>query len=808
MKEPFHSEEQASSMAGAFQAHLSLGDTFVEKARLSEAETCYRLAIALQPDSSVAQASLGKLLRKRGMLREAEVYYRRAIALQPHFAVYYYYLGNLFYDDRPVEAEACYRRAIELQPDFALAYSNLGSLLSKQNRVAEEETCFRTAVVYSPELAEAHNNLGKTLRKQGKLAESEACHRRAIELKSDLAEIHYNLGEVLVERGRSDEAEPCFLRAIELKAGLAEAHSRLAQVLARRGAVTEAEACYRRAIQHKPHFAAALYGLANLLYAEGRILEAATCYEKVIELSPNSAFSYSNLGNILSSQGHVSEEELCYRRAIELRPNFAAAHSNLGNTLKGQGKHIEARACYERAIEINPNFAEAHCNLGTLLQEQGQLADAEACYRRSLAIMPGFAIAHSNLLFCLLHSPVSKPHDIFLEHRQFAERFEKPLRHGWVKHANSRDPGRALKIGFVSGDLRSHPIAFLTEPILAHLARTPDLSLYAYANHANDDPVTDSIRTHFQHWNRITHLSDTAVAEKIRSDRIDILIDLSGHTANNRLLTFARKPAPVQGSWVGYLGTTGLSGMDYYLADRFMLPITPFQAQFTEKIVHLPAAASYRPRQDAPAVNHLPALQHGYLSFGSFNRVSKLNPGVIKLWSELLRASPSARMVVGNLGTSCAADRVVHWFLREGISRDRLRVHLKCDPAAYLGLYHEVDICLDTFPFTGFTTTLDAMWMGVPTLTLAGGTPPSLQSASMLCHVGLEEFIARDASDFVARGVRLVTSAEALSQLRLGFRERFQKSILGQPQVIASGLRNALRTMWVHWCEGSSSGSI
>jgi protein O-GlcNAc transferase len=298
-------------------------------------------------------------------------------------------------------------------------------------------------------------------------------------------------------------------------------------------------------------------------------------------------------------------------------------------------------------------------------------------------------------------------------------------------------------------------------------------------------------------------MSDAALSEAIGNEGIDILIDLSGHSANNRLLAFARKPAPIQVGWIGYLGTTGLSAMDYYLADRFLLPREAFEMQFVEKIIHLPAAASYYPREDAPVVNSLPALRNGYLSFGSFNRVSKLSPAVVSLWSQLLRALPLSRMFIGNMREPPDFDMVAGWFAQEGIARDRLSVHLTCDPTAYLGMFHSVDVCLDSFPYTGFTTTMDAMWMGVPTLTLAGCTPPSRQSAAVLSHLGLEEFVAKDSSDFVAKGVRLASDHEFLYRLRVTFRERIQRSILGQPEVIAAAISCALRAMWLHWCQGS-----
>ena len=256
-------------------------------------------------------------------------------------------------------------------------------------------------------------------------------------------------------------------------------------------------------------------------------------------------------------------------------------------------------------------------------------------------------MAHSNLLFCLSHEEAISAQALFAEHCRFGEQFEGPLRANWPAHRNGRDPARCLQIGFVSGDLRNHPVAYFLEPLLAHLGASPALALHAYYNRAVEDSVSVRLRAQMKHWHRIAGLSDAALAEKISSDGIDILIDLAGHTAENRLLTFARKPAPVQVSWIGNPGTTGLSAMDYYLADRHFLPPGEFDGQFTEKLVYLPATAPFLPDDKAPPVNALPALNNGYVTFGSFNRISKLRPSAIALWARLLRALPSARMVLG-----------------------------------------------------------------------------------------------------------------------------------------------------------------
>ena len=274
------------------------------------------------------------------------------------------------------------------------------------------------------------------------------------------------------------------------------------------------------------------------------------------------------------------------------------------------------------------------------------------------------------------------------------------------------------------------------------------------------------------------------------------------------MLTFARKPAPVQASWMGYPGTTGLRAMDYYVADRFFLPHEQFAGQFTEELVYLPANAPFMPSEAAPAVNALPAVRNGYLTFGSFNRSSKISRSVIALWGQLLRASPDSRMLLGGLPEEGKYDTLIQWFAQEGIARERLSFHARSGMDRYLGLHHQVDICLDTFPYSGSTTTLHALWMGVPTLTLAGGTPAGRTGASILGHVGLGAFVTHDAEEFVRQGVSWAGKLEGLSEIRAGLRERFANSALGRPALVAAGLERAMRIMWRRWCDGVPPGAL
>ena len=672
------------------------------------------------------------------------------------------------------EALPAIQKAAELLPDDALAHSNLGDALQALGQLDHAAARYRQALAIQPDFAEVHVNLGNTLRELGRLDEAEASYRRALQIKPEFPEAYFNLGTTLKDIGRLDEAEAAFRRALQIRPDFADAHSNLSAIFRDLDRLEEAEASCRRALQIKPEFAEAHY----------------------------------NLGTILSDLGRLEEAEAAFRGALQINPDLADAHNNLGLTLKNLGRLEEAEASFQRALQIKPEFAEAHGNLAEILVAFGLSDEAAASYRRALQIKPDFAEMHSNLLFHLSHSEAVDAKALFAEHRRFATQFEAPLRPSWPQHANSRNPDRCLQIGFVSGDLRNHAVASFIEPVLAHLAGRPQLSLHGYYNHAGEDSVTERLRGYLEHWHPIVSLSDAALVEKVRADGIDILIDLSGHTGKNRLLGFARKPAPVQASWIGYAGTTGLNAMDYYLADRHFLPPGQFNDQFSEKLVRLPASAPFMPLGDAPPVNALPALGNGYVTFGSFNLPRKLTPSVIALWSQLLRALPSARMVLGAMPKAGENAMLIEWFAREGVARERLSFYPRCETKDYLALHHQVDICLDTFPYPGGTTSCNAMWMGVPTLTLAGSTPVSRVGASVQTQVGLEQFVAFNKSEFVEKGLYWAGRLGELAEIRAGLRVRFGQSAMGQPQVIAAALERALRIMWQRWCAGLPAESF
>jgi predicted O-linked N-acetylglucosamine transferase (SPINDLY family) len=768
-----------------------------------------RNAAALSPGDVETRYNLGVTLQELGRLDEAVASYRRALQINPDYADACLNLGvTLNKLGRLDEAAESLERALQINPDYAEAHSNLGATLQELGRLDEAEACYRRALEIQPGHAMGHNNLGITLQRLGHPDEAEACYRRALEISPDYAEALSNLGSLLQEAGRLDEAEASFSHALRIRPDDAKTHNNLGITLQEQGRLGEADAHFQMALQINPNDARTHDNRGHLLCHQGRLNEAETCYRKALQLAPDDARIHANLGKCLRYMGRLDEAETRFRQALEIRPDDVNTHNNLGLTLQELGRLDQAVACYRTVLQTKPDNAGVMSNLGQVYQNLGQLDEAEACFRQALQSKPDHASLHSNLLYFLLLSAKVDTQSVVAEHARFGQQFETSLRPLWPKHANARDPERCLQIGFVSADLYNHAVASFLEPVLVHLSGYPQLSLHAYYNHFVNDEVTQRLRSHFAHWNPVAGLSDAALVDKIRADGIDILIDLTGHSANNRLLTFARKPAPVQASWFGYPATTGLSAVDYYFADRFLLPPGEFDDQFTEKIVRLPANATFLPSEFAPPVNALPALSKGYVTFGSFNRPNKLSREVIALWSRLLRALPDSRMLLGGMPEAGHYDTLIAWFEEEGIAQSRLDFHPRSGMEQYLALHHQIDICLDTFPYNGGTTTHHALWMGVPTLTLAGVSLPGRVGVAILAQAGLLEFAVKDADDFVARGVYWSQHIVELDSLRSGLREQLQQSPPRKPEIIAAGLERALRTMWRRWCEGLPAESF
>ncbi|MGH8809263.1 MAG: tetratricopeptide repeat protein, partial [Noviherbaspirillum sp.] len=381
----------------------------------------------------------------------------------------------------------------------------------------------------------------------------------------------YNLGNSFKDQGRFDEAIEHLQKAISLNPNFAQAHSDLGIVFARQGDMNRAAASFRQSLALKPNFADAHSHLGSALKLQGKLDEAEACYREALALMPDFAEAHGHLGSVLKEQGRLDDAVTCYRKALALRPDFAEAHNDLGLVYAHQGKPDEAASCYRKALALRPDFAAAHSNQAVTFQIQGRPDEAIACYQKALAYKPDDAHAHSNLLLSMQYSATHTPENLFAAHGRFAAQFETPLKPRWLAHPNPREPRKRLKIGYVSPDFHKHPVADSIEPVLARHDKS-QVEIFCYYNHVHVDAVTQRLQALADHWVSCKYLSDDALAERIRADGIDILVDLAGHTGSNRLLAFARKPAPVQLTYLGYPCTTGLSAIDYRITDAYAEP--------------------------------------------------------------------------------------------------------------------------------------------------------------------------------------------------------------------------------------------
>jgi predicted O-linked N-acetylglucosamine transferase (SPINDLY family) len=527
---------------------------------------------------------------------------------------------------------------------------------------------------------------------------------------------------------------------------------------------------------------------------------------------PDEAEAQFKQGLTLAQQGRYEDAVVHYQQALRLKPEESAgAHNNLGNVFMLQGKLPEAVASYRQAVRCRPDYAIAHSNLGNALREQGQLKEAVVSLQRALHLRPDYAEAHSSLILTLHYLPGCNAGLIHEECRRWNQQHAEPLRRLIQAHSNQPDPERRLRIGYVSPVFRDHVHAFFTIPLLSsHDHR--HYEIYCYSDVARPDATTERHRGHADVWRNTVGLSDQQVADLVRSDRIDILVDLAMHTANNRLLVFARKPAPVQVCWLAYPGTTGLSAMDYRLTDPYLDPPGLFDAFYAEESVRLPDTFwCYDPLTDQPAVNALPGKAQGVITFGCLNNFCKVNDDCLALWAQVLQAVPQSRILL--LAPQEARERVLAKLEETGIAASRIEFTHALPRLEYLSLYHRIDLGLDPLPYNGHTTSLDALWMGVPTITLVSQTTAFGRAGwSQLCNLGLKELAAETPEEYVAVAARLAGDLPRLQQLRSTLRQRMQQSPLTDSKRFARHVEEAYRLMWRRWCQqtkpaGASSAS-
>lgn len=749
--------------------------------------------------------------QQAGRLREAAGLYRQVLQIDPRHADALHFLGLIAHLlERHQEAIDLISRALKITP-IAAMHANLAQV---QNTLGQHEAAlesYQQAIVMNPKFVLAYVNRAGILLAQGRLQEAIAHYQQALALDPEFAEAHNNLGTALQASGQMEAARMHYDRAIALKADYADAYGNLAALYEEQGQLSLANQVCRQALALRPDHVGGHCTLGNILQAQGQLHAAIDSYRHALTLNPEYAEAHNNLGTVLQRVGNLKAAIQHYNKAIALKPEYSDAYNNLAAVLEEQGQLELAKQACRQGLALKPDNAQGHGNLGNILQAQGHWQSALESYQKALELKPDHLTAHDNLLFALSYAPPALyPPDVYLTH---ARRYGAcAMRHVTPYAAWQTRPfgevgatQRPLRLGIVSGDLRGHPVGYFLQGVLTALDPAR-VELFAYPSNPQQEPgdaLTQRIKSLCTRWHGICGLSDQQAASVIHGDAVDILLDLAGHTAHNRLPLFGWKAAPVQVAWLGYWASTGMPGVDYLLADPVSVP-REHQAHFSEKIWYLPDfRLCFTPPENAEQFpcGALPASVNGHLTFGCLQSLFKINDAVLDIWGRIFAALPDARLYLQNKQMNCMSTRsqLLQRLQRVGIASERVTVMGAMPRADYLASYAKIDIVLDTFPYTGGTTTCEALWMGVPTLTIQGGSMVARQGEALLRAAGLPEWVAADAQDYVARARNAAGQLEHLARLRSGLRARVLASALFDCARFARNLEQALVGMYRVW---------
>jgi predicted O-linked N-acetylglucosamine transferase (SPINDLY family) len=770
---------------------------------LSEARRLYTLILAAEPTHAVASFRAGLLELQGARPTQALALLEQAAHLAPEEARHWTGLGQALQAlGRLDEAASAYRRALGIDPTGADVYFALGVVLQSQADYAGAIDVYERAAALQSDSFAALNNLGNCLQRCGRHAEAVTAYRRALAARPGEAGAMANLGTVLQAVGRSDEALELLRTAVAVEPRVSAHAVNLGIVLCRRRDFVAAETVLRQALATDPRNADAAFNLANALYGLGRPRDAIDLYRQAAELRPNHADTLINLGNMHREIGEFAAAAAAYASAIRAQPDSVVAMNNAGCLLRTLGRFDDAEDMLRRGLAVDPLHSALHDNLGSVLKDVGELDAAIDCFRRSLELDPDNPATHSNLAYALSFQ-CSQAQPILEECLRWNRRFADGLRPDAPRADHDPQPLRRLRIGYVSPDFREHCQSLFTIPLLSGHDHTA-FEIYCYASVVRPDAITQRIAALADVWRDVRTLTDAALAAAVRDDRIDILVDLTMHMANGRPLTFARKPAPIQIAWLAYPGTTGLGAMDYRISDPRLDP-AGFEGFYRERTLRMPDSFwCYDPLCTEPAVNPLPALERGYLTFGCLNNPCKLSESTLRLWGQVMHAMPRARLTLlapsGRHGARLSQRLAAH-----GIAAERVNFVPYRSREVYLRAYHDIDIGLDTIPYNGHTTSLDSLWMGVPTLSRVGETCVGRGGLSQLFQLELDALAAATDAEFILAAEALGRDLPRLAALRQSLRPRLTRSPLMDAARFTGHLETLYRGVWREYCGSKNS---
>lgn len=812
-------------------AYNNRGVVLGELNRLCEAIQSYEIAITLDPTNAFAYSNKASALKAMGQSYEAVKSFDIAIILEPHHADFYFNKANsLIAMNNLTEARKTLDKAIEMNPTHADAAFSRGNTYHYSHFYSEAIADYETAIILRPDHAKVYSSRGEALRAINQLDESLNSFNRAIIINSNFYQAYFNRANVLKWLARNDQALISYDKAIANNKEYAEAFYNRGILLRELNRNNEALESYERAIIINPAYSDAILNHGILVMETSLYEKALDSFAKVIALRPDCAEAFNNqgiayhnqrnlgqallsykkavsvrqdypevflnLGVILMEMNQLDEALIVYENAIILKPDYAHAYNNRALTLKEAKRFNEALASCDQAIAIIPDYSEAYNNFGIVLKEISQLNEAIACFKKAISNAPDYFTAHSNLLFTLNYMEDVSVVERMYEARRFGSNVTQKTRNRFTAWNNISNNGK-IRIGFVSGDFQNHPVGYFLEGLVSNID-CAKFDLIGYTTDMNEDDLTRRLKSKFQLWRSLCGQQDFAAAKQVHDDGINILIDLSGHTAKNRLPVFGYKPAPVQISWLGYFATTGVNEIDYFLGDPYVTPLEE-EHHFCETIKQLPETyLCFTPPEAQIEVAALPALENGYVTFGSFNNFSKINSDVINLWARVLHAVAGSRlfMKAAQLKDPDVVEDIRKQFQSCEIAEDRLIFEGQTDRMDYFKAYNRVDIALDPFPYPGGTTSVEGLWMGVPVIAKKGNRFIAHNGETIAHNSGQSHWISRDDDDYVKKAKTFSSDLQALAVTRASLRHQVMESPLFDSERFARHFEQTMIEIW------------
>jgi protein O-GlcNAc transferase len=759
------------------------------------------------PDPSSDQLfELAMAKHEAGSLEEAEELYRRILRDNPDDADALQLLGVLDYQLGNLEAsEHSLRRAAKLQPEAWDCYYHLGVVCAAARKHADAIASLQTANKLYPDAPEILQKLADALQIQERNDEAIATYRKVISLRPDWTDALTSLGNALQSKNQWAEAAEVSRTVTERRPEDPMAWFALGNSLHMARRHTDAIAAYDKAIQLRPDFVEVHTNLADALAKSGQLDAALAEARRAIELRPDFHLAWNNLGNTYLALQRPDDAIDAFQKAVANRSDYAEGFYNLGNAFRMANRLEDSAGAYSQAIRAKADYFMAYNNLAIVLKEMRQLSEAMFNFHQAMVLRPDHPTPHSNYISSLHYPYGIDPDVIFGEHLVWNNRHARRVARLIEPHGNDRSGDRPLRVGYVSADFREHSVGFFLVNLFEH-HDPKEVQIYCYSDSPKSDYMTDLFRAKAHAWRETAQMEPEHLAHKIRTDKIDILIDLSGHGGGSRLPVFALKPAPVQITYLGYPDTTGLHTIAYRFTDALADPAGETERFHTEELLRLPRTfLSYWPNPSAPEVSPLPCQSGEPFTFGSFNALGKITAPMIDLWSKILHAVPASRLLIkshSGLTESSPRRRLLEIFASCGIAADRIQLHSQTKTLNHhLELYSKVDLALDTFPYHGTATTCEALWMGVPVVTLAGSRHVSRVGVSLLTNVGLSEFIAPSPDQYVNLAVRAAADPAALAKLRAGLRQMMRQSPLLGGRQFARDVESAYRRVWRKWTQ-------